>query len=154
MLNNINTKGRGFTIVELLIVIVVIAILAAISIVAYNGIQTRAKTNSGQQLASQVIKKLEAINSIKGSYYSSSAALTGSAINTYAATVPTAQEGTIDSASSVIGATSASSGATLTSTAASNGTVVAAWGCPNGAEVYYFDFGNSNQTLITAGSGC
>lgn len=29
----------GFTIVELLIVIVIIAILAAISIVAYNGIQ-------------------------------------------------------------------------------------------------------------------
>lgn len=33
---------RGFTIVELLIVIVVIAILATISIVAYNGIQERA----------------------------------------------------------------------------------------------------------------
>ena len=33
---------RGFTIVELLIVIVVIGILAAITIVAYNGIQQRA----------------------------------------------------------------------------------------------------------------
>lgn len=33
----------GFTIVELLIVIVVIAILATISVVAYNGIQARAK---------------------------------------------------------------------------------------------------------------
>ena len=38
-------KLRGFTIVELLIVIVVIAILAAISIVAYNGMQTRARNN-------------------------------------------------------------------------------------------------------------
>lgn len=37
------TKQRGFTIVELLIVIVVIAILAAISIIAYNGIQSRAR---------------------------------------------------------------------------------------------------------------
>ncbi|MCB8045019.1 prepilin-type N-terminal cleavage/methylation domain-containing protein [Microbacterium oxydans] len=33
---------RGFTIVELMIVVVVIAILAAITIVAYNGIQKRA----------------------------------------------------------------------------------------------------------------
>jgi len=34
---------RGFTIVELLIVIVVIAILAAITIVAYNGVQARSQ---------------------------------------------------------------------------------------------------------------
>ena len=36
------SKKSGFTIVELLIVVVVIAILAAISIVAYAGIQNRA----------------------------------------------------------------------------------------------------------------
>jgi prepilin-type N-terminal cleavage/methylation domain-containing protein len=43
MLLNQN-KHTGFTIVELLIVIVVIGILAAISIVAYNGVQDRART--------------------------------------------------------------------------------------------------------------
>lgn len=39
---------RGFTIVELLIVIVVIAILAAISVVAYRGIQDRAADSAVQ----------------------------------------------------------------------------------------------------------
>jgi len=39
----LTTRSNGFTIVELLIVIVVIAILAAITIVSYNGIANRAK---------------------------------------------------------------------------------------------------------------
>ena len=52
-------QKRGFTIVELLIVIVVIAILAAITIVAYNGIQTRANDSVIQQDLSKVAKQLE-----------------------------------------------------------------------------------------------
>lgn len=50
----------GFTIVELLIVIVVIGILAAITIVAYAGIQNRAKASSAQSAASQALKKVAA----------------------------------------------------------------------------------------------
>ncbi len=42
-----HTKQTGFTIVELLIVIVVIGILAAITIVAYNGVQQKA-TNAAR----------------------------------------------------------------------------------------------------------
>lgn len=38
-------RRLGFTIVELLIVIVVIAILAAIAIVVYNGVQTKARVS-------------------------------------------------------------------------------------------------------------
>lgn len=51
-------KLSGFTIVELLIVIVVIAILAAISIVAYNGIQQRAKNTQTHQAVTAWIKAI------------------------------------------------------------------------------------------------
>ena len=45
MLPHKKFSRSGFTIVELLIVIVVIAILAAITIVAFNGIQQRARNS-------------------------------------------------------------------------------------------------------------
>jgi prepilin-type N-terminal cleavage/methylation domain-containing protein len=50
--------NRGFTIVELLIVVVVIAILAAMTIISYNGIQNRAKTAALQTAASQASQKI------------------------------------------------------------------------------------------------
>ncbi len=62
---------RGFTIIELLIVIVVIGILAAITIVAYAGIQNRAKTGSNLSMAEMIIKKSEAANVLIGHYPSS-----------------------------------------------------------------------------------
>ncbi len=54
------SRQKGFTIVELLIVIVVIAILAAITIVAYNGIQNRARDSQAQSIVSQALKKAQA----------------------------------------------------------------------------------------------
>lgn len=52
-------RGRGFTIVELLIVVVVIAILAAITIVAYNGITKRAAVTRDQATMRTIENKME-----------------------------------------------------------------------------------------------
>lgn len=54
-----NKQQTGFTIVELLIVIVVIGILAAITIVAYNGIQERAESTKIVSQANAYIKGLK-----------------------------------------------------------------------------------------------
>lgn len=56
----IKNKQTGFTIVELLIVIVVIGILAAIVIVAFNGVQDRAVATSVRSDFSNIHKKLVA----------------------------------------------------------------------------------------------
>lgn len=61
-------KTIGFTIVELLIVIVVIAILAAITIVVFSGIQDRAHGASLRSDLSQARKQLMADQVINGSY--------------------------------------------------------------------------------------
>lgn len=64
--------SRGFTIVELLIVIVVIAILAAITIVAFNGVQQRARVATAQSELASMAKKLEMHRIDNGSYPSTS----------------------------------------------------------------------------------
>lgn len=62
-------KQNGFTIVELLIVVVVIAILAAITVVAYNGIQNRAKDSVAQNAASQAGKKIIAASTLNADLF-------------------------------------------------------------------------------------
>lgn len=57
---------KGFTIVELLIVVVVIAILAAITIVAYNGISNRAYDSSIQKDLVDMYKIIESDRQTSG----------------------------------------------------------------------------------------
>jgi prepilin-type N-terminal cleavage/methylation domain-containing protein len=59
---------KGFTIVELLIVIVVIGILAAITIVAYNGVQQRAKAAAVSTDLAGAAKQLAIFEVDAGSY--------------------------------------------------------------------------------------
>src|SRR6478735_9272751 len=65
----IRPKHRhGFTIVELLIVIVVIAILASITVVAYSGIQVRARDSQRLSDINAIAKALELYKTQNGQY--------------------------------------------------------------------------------------
>jgi len=67
----------GFTIVELLVVIVVIGILAAVTIVAYNGIQNRAKIAALQSELEQGAKKIEIYKTTNSDTYPSDLGVAG-----------------------------------------------------------------------------
>ncbi|MBC7869049.1 prepilin-type N-terminal cleavage/methylation domain-containing protein, partial [Candidatus Saccharibacteria bacterium] len=64
------SKNRqpGFTIVELLIVIVVIGILAAISIISYGGLQQRARDTVRKNDLAQLSKTIKLYSVDKGDY--------------------------------------------------------------------------------------
>jgi len=77
-----NDAQKGFTIVELLIVIVVIGILAAITIVAFNGVQQRSQVASAKSASAQVNKALEAYHITAGVYPNSLADINVSSSST------------------------------------------------------------------------
>ena len=68
-------RRDGFTIVELLIVIVVIGVLAAITVVAYNGIQQRAQNAQVVAGVNQYYKALLAYKAVNSSYPTNSSCL-------------------------------------------------------------------------------
>lgn len=61
-------RKSGFTIVELLVVIVVIAILASISIIAYTGVQNRASDARRESDIQTIKKSIEAYKASTGAY--------------------------------------------------------------------------------------
>jgi len=79
-LYDVENKNNGFTIVELLVVIVVIGILAAITIVSYTGITARANTAAGQSEANAAMTKINAymVETVYG-YPTSYGSITGAA---------------------------------------------------------------------------
>lgn len=62
------SKQKGFTIVELLIVIVVIGILAAISIVAYNGVTQKARDDGRLTDARSLVNAAASYQAEEGSW--------------------------------------------------------------------------------------
>ena len=62
------SRTTGFTIVELLIVVVVIGILAAVTIVAFNGVQNRAVEGVLKQDASGAYRQIENYRTTAGEY--------------------------------------------------------------------------------------
>lgn len=60
--------GAGFTVVELLIVIVVIGILATLSIISYSGVSQQAQNNAVISNASSIIKLINAYIAKNGTY--------------------------------------------------------------------------------------
>jgi prepilin-type N-terminal cleavage/methylation domain-containing protein len=141
-------KERGFTIVELLIVIVVIAILAAITIVAYNGIQNRAKTTSAQAAASTAAKKAEAYNAdtTAGKYPLTGGDLTDAASDkTYSLTGVTFGTPAADAAPSVISFRKCGSGSPGTQDAITATNIT-------GVKMHYYDYtADNSDSSISAG---
>ncbi len=77
-------KQKGFTIVELLVVIVVIGILAAITMVSYSGVTTKAKLTAAQSNAVSVRSVIETFYADNGtSAGNGSWPANAAAVNTY-----------------------------------------------------------------------
>lgn len=135
-MNIFNKKARasGFTIVELLIVVVIIAILAAITIVAYNGIQTKAKNSAAQSTLSTLNKKIMAYYHLKGSYPAST--------TTVVSTLATYPESTLPTSGIAVGTPSPTNGTTTIK--------VELCGAGAGVKLTPFDFSTNNlSTTIT-----
>lgn len=144
-IKNLRKKDSGFTIVELLIVIVIIGILAALVIVAYTGIQNRARSTKYYTDAQTIVKKAEAYAADDASnlYPSSTTATFGS---TSTSSLPTGY------AVSYV-TTAPTSSSTLATAAEANPKTYSVKSCntAKGLRVYYADV--TNNTVKTTDAG-
>jgi fimbrial protein pilin len=132
-----NIKNQGFTLVELLIVIVIIAILTVVSLVAYNGLQNQAKTSAAKSTVDSVAKKAELYNTEEGKYPAQVSDLTGADTKKsyYIASANVTELGT---------GTFSSSTPTTTVKYEKCGT-----GDPTGAKIQHYDYSkNSVETRV------
>jgi len=128
----INSKAKGFTIVELLIVIVVIGILAAITIVSYSGVTSRANTATNQSNANSVLKSAESVFAENNAYPASPA--TTASLSTGAAKLPS--NITLGTATPTASATIMYTVRTVSSV--NTGACVGYWNYTTGAPVYLY----------------
>lgn len=77
---SLKRKQAGFTIVELLIVIIVIGILAALVLVTFTGVQQKARNTERQTDLKAIASHLEVYNAQQG-YYPAQTDLTSSTAN-------------------------------------------------------------------------
>lgn len=143
-------KQTGFTLVELLVVIVVVAILASISVVSYTGMQNRAKTSAGEQLAAQVVNKAQAFHTFQ-SVYPAAGANSAATIANFNAVDEARLTDNVQFVSGTLSALNAST--------AQGGKAVHYRACgtsPNftGAAVSYWSYSTAAAVTLTTGTGC
>ena len=147
ILNNIKNmkKAHGFTIVELLVVIVVIGILATITIVSYAGITQKANTTKAQtnaQSAQSVIEVMASENN--GSY-----PITAASIDAYSGVTSLPAGITILPGGSTVDATNGDT----TVKYACLSTVAATSPClTTGGKISYWNFTDSELVEIYVGA--
>ncbi len=163
---DIKTKSQGFTIVELLIVVVVIAILAAITIVSYTGITNRANAATSKETASNLQKKIEtfAADGTTGNYPTTLSSLTASGNSwttpalwntdtTGGKTVNMAPNGTISANLVQYQVCGYGNSTTVAPTAITGAGNTLAAGAVTGYKVNYWDFSASPASLQTFSAG-
>jgi type IV pilus assembly protein PilA len=154
---NRTKKDRGFTIVELLVVIVVIGILAAITIISYTGVTARAKTAQAASNAAAAQSVAEAMNADNSNYPLTAASFQTGSTSTRLPSGMSVIVGLPGVAGAFTGTEPLSSGTGQTTVAYScSGGTSSAGSCvaPTGGRIEYWDYntGARSTTVVYLGA--